>query len=78
METKSNIPKVIMDIDLPNKAEVDYQFSIWFGAIIFYLLSFGRKPFRDLFIRKYKTRNVIVGWLMRIVIVFGVVYFVVR
>ena len=51
-----------------NISEADYGLSFWFGAIFFYLLSFGKIPFDELHSKQYKNRNLWVGWLFRMVL----------
>jgi len=41
----------------------------WFGTIIIYLLFLGKRPFKQLYSKKYKLRNVAVGYILQLIAV---------
>lgn len=52
-----------------NGAEADYNFSIWVGAICFYLINLRKNPFKFYEQRKFSKRNVWVGYFLKLIIV---------
>ena len=61
-------------LDSSNEAEANFYFSKWFGAIFFYLFSFGQYPFEYFEKKKYSRRNIIVGYFAQIIIVGLLIY----
>lgn len=51
----------------------------WFGAIIYYCLSFGEIPFEEHYSEKYKWRNICTGYALTMVCLFlGIVCLVLK
>ncbi len=73
-EKPDPIRKDLMDI--PNTAEMDFWFSAWIGAIFFYCINFGQKPFKELNDERFIKRNAIIGWLINMIFIFGGPYLV--
>lgn len=48
------------------EAEAHYEVTKWIGAIIFYLLAFGKQPFETFHQEKYKLRNTLVGYVLQL------------
>ena len=48
--------------------------SIWFGAIIRYTFFLGQKKFEIFYNEKNVTKNAIVGWLFKMILIFGSIY----
>ena len=48
-------------MDTHNLAEAEFWFSEWSGAIFYFLISFGRKSFKEVSDRKHLNRNVWTG-----------------
>lgn len=61
-----------------NEAETSYGLSIWFGAIFFYLVNLGKRPFADFHTEKQEYRNAITGYLLTIFVVGTVMYVLYR
>lgn len=59
-----------------NHAEADYGFSIWIGTIFFYFLRLGKVPFENLHQKQYNTRNALVGWLLRVMVIIAFIYII--
>ena len=55
------------NIDWSNHAESDLYTSEWIGAIIRYFSSFGKKKFNDLYNPNELKKNVLVGWMAKII-----------
>jgi len=41
----------------------------WFGTIFIYLLLLGSRPFKELYSKKYKWRNVAIGYVLQLIVV---------
>jgi len=48
------------------EAEVVFSFIEWQGAVLFYLINLGQVPFKELNIKKYRTKNIIFGYLFNL------------
>jgi len=62
--------KVIKDaLDTMNMAEASYGLRVWIGAIFFFLINMGKVPFKELYVKKYERRNVLVGYFLVLILV---------
>ena len=50
--------------------------SQWLGALIFYLIKFGKVPFRVLWSKKYASRNLWTGYIAKIILLIISIYFI--
>jgi len=70
--SKEPIPEVKEAFETMNEAEAEYHLSVWLGAVFIYFIFLGRKPFKALYVKKYHTRNLIVGYCLRLALVAGI------
>ncbi len=52
----------------PNEAEADYATSKWMGAVFYYLLNAGKKPFEHFYQKQFHTRNLWTGYVFKLVV----------
>ena len=64
MKAKDNKNNSLPEWD--NKAKGELHTSEWFGAIIRYFLHFGRRKFDTFYNKNELKKNVIIGWLFKI------------
>ncbi len=52
-----------------HKGFVDNELGIseWFGAIIRYLLNFGKKEFNNIYNKEQFKKNVIIGYIFKVI-----------
>ncbi|WP_053970419.1 hypothetical protein [Mangrovimonas sp. ST2L15] len=62
------------EMNWANEADGELHTSEWFGAIIRYFCNLGRKKFNDLYTPKEIKKNVIIGWLFKVVVVLILIY----
>lgn len=62
------------DMNWANEADGELHTSEWFGAIIRYFWNLGRKKFNDIYTPKEFKKNVIIGWLFKVVVVLILIY----
>jgi len=60
------------------KMEAEFGLSNWLGAIFYYLVYFGHKPFEELSTKKYLDRNNLSALIIRMVFIVGVIWLAVR
>ena len=46
--------------------DISVTSSQWYGAAVFYLLKLGKIPIKELWVEKYATRNLVVGYLVKL------------
>ena len=56
-----------------SEAEAHYGLSVWLGAIVFYFLSLGKRSFDELYIKKYRLRNMLVGYGLHLALAVGII-----
>ena len=61
--------------DLNNEAEQAYYFSVWFGAVVIHLITFGRTSFKSIYIKKHHRRNLRIGYISQLLFVLVLLYF---
>ena len=76
MKKEKSDPIRVDAMNTHNMAEADFWFSAWIGAIFFYCTNFGQKPFKELSDERFIKRNVIFGWLISMVFIFGGLYLI--
>lgn len=59
-------------------ADLEFHSGVWFGAIFYYLINFGRIKFNTLYSKKYETRNLWTGWALKMITIFGSIYLFVK
>ena len=52
--------------------------SEWIGAIVSYLIFFGKKDFNHLYVSKERNKNSFIGTLVKLIIFFLIIYLVFR
>lgn len=57
-----------------SEAENQLNAAEWFGTIFTYLMLLGRRPFKELYSKKYKWRNVAVGYVLQLIAVVLFIY----
>lgn len=55
-------------------SEAAYEFSIWLGAVVIYFLLIGKTPFDQIDQKKYRFRNLIIGYGLHLILVAGYIY----
>jgi len=61
-------------MDTHNLGEAEFYFSERVGAVFYYSINLGKKSFKELSEKKYIKRNVFVGWILKMVIIFAGLY----
>ena len=61
-----------------SEAETAYGVTQWIGAILFYLLNLGKRPFNEFWIKKNATKNLIVGYIFNLLVIGGFIYLLSR
>ncbi|UCD61087.1 MAG: hypothetical protein JSV59_00485 [Flavobacteriaceae bacterium] len=52
--------------------------SEWLGAVVRYLLLFGRKDFDAIFVKKERKKNYVIGTVIKLALFFLFIYLVFR
>jgi len=55
------------------EAEAPFHAAQWMGAIIFYLLYRGKRPFSELYVAPYRRRNLRIGYALNVLVLTGLV-----
>lgn len=73
-----NKPDNREDLDWSNEADGELHTSEWLGAIIRYFWNLGRREFNDFYRPKELKKNVLVGWIFKIILVLILIYLAYR
>ncbi|MEP2990931.1 MAG: hypothetical protein ABJN61_11650 [Flavobacteriaceae bacterium] len=57
-----------------SEGEADYNHSKWFGAIFYYLINLGRKPYKYFTNSKFSKRNLWTGYFLKLLLLVLLIY----
>ena len=70
---KKQLPKK-HKIRVASELDTELASSVWLGALFFYLANAGRITFSKLWHQRYRKRNIIIGYLIKLILLIGVIY----
>ena len=79
MMKKEKLDPVRKDaMDTHNIGEASFWFSAWIGALFYYGINRRQKSLKELSDEKFIKKNVITGWLINMVVIFGGLFLVLK
>ncbi|NND52128.1 MAG: hypothetical protein HKN54_06965 [Flavobacteriaceae bacterium] len=60
--------------DSMSEGEADYDHSKWLGSVFYYLINFGRTPYKHFTLKKYSRRNLWTGYFLKLGIIALLIY----
>lgn len=72
--SENNDHKKHKELTWQNEADSELNSSEWFGALIRYFWHLGKKKFDTIYTPKELKKNVIIGWLFKMVLLITFFY----
>lgn len=61
-------------MDTLNEAEAAFFFSVWIGAAFYFACTLGKKPFEEIYSKKYFRRNLWTGYGFTLLLAAALLY----
>lgn len=73
---KKNIKATPQKSSITDTTTAEYSSSVWLGALVFFIINLGKTSFKELWVKKYSRRNLIVGYLFKLLLLFVFIYLI--